>query len=278
MMPLGQSKKSRAFLYAVVLHLLVVIALVARSGTKSAPIVSSAPAIKIVKAHVVDQAVLEAEVKRLKDAVAAKQREAEKKLADAAKKKQVEEKRIAEVKRKKQARIEKKKKDVELAERREKEVREQERAKQKSREEKIEQQRVADERRKLANEKVREESENTARELRESIESEERELAAAEQARAEETEISRYLAAVRARVASVFIYPDMANGLNCTLYVRMIPSGEVVEARVTESSGNATFDRQAENAVRKAAPLPVPSDPRLFKRMREIKFVFDPEQ
>ncbi len=89
-MHLGQSKKSRAFLYAVVLHLLVGIALVARSGAKSAPIVPSAPAIKIVKAHGVDQAVLEAEVKQLKDAVAAKQREAEKKLADAAKKKQAQ--------------------------------------------------------------------------------------------------------------------------------------------------------------------------------------------
>ena len=75
----------------------------------------------------------------------------------------------------------------------------------------------------------------------------------------------------------MFIYPDLAKGLNCTLYVRMIPGGEVVEASVIQSSGNAAFDRQAENAVRKAAPLPVPSDPRLFQRMREINFVFDPE-
>ncbi|HJP34753.1 MAG TPA: cell envelope integrity protein TolA, partial [Gammaproteobacteria bacterium] len=61
-------------------------------------------------------------------------------------------------------------------------------------------------------------------------------------------------------------------------YVRIIPGGEVVDAQVTQSSGNAAFDRQAENALRKAAPLPIPSDPRLFQRMREIIFVFDPEQ
>jgi len=96
--------------------------------------------------------------------------------------------------------------------------------------------------------------------------------------RADDAEIGRYINAVRTKVANVFVYPDLDDGLKCTLYVRMIPGGDVVEARVIQSSGNQSFDRQAENAVRKAAPLPVPSNPRLFQRMREIKFVFDPEQ
>ena len=53
--------------------------------------------------------------------------------------------------------------------------------------------------------------------------------------------------------------------------------GEVVEARVVHSSGNPVFDRQAETAVRKAAPLPVPDEPRLMQQMREFNFVFEPE-
>jgi len=43
-----------------------------------------------------------------------------------------------------------------------------------------------------------------------------------------------------------------------------------------KSSGNTTFDRQAELAVRKASPLPVPDDPRLFQQMKDIQFEFDP--
>ena len=57
----------------------------------------------------------------------------------------------------------------------------------------------------------------------------------------------------------------------------MVPGGDVVDAKVIRSSGNAVFDRQAEIAVRKASPLSVPDDPRLFQQLREIQFVFEPE-
>ena len=46
---------------------------------------------------------------------------------------------------------------------------------------------------------------------------------------------------------------------------------------VQKSSGNEVFDRHAENAVRKSAPLPVPDEPQIFKKMRRISFVFDPK-
>ena len=80
------------------------------------------------------------------------------------------------------------------------------------------------------------------------------------------------------QVADNFVAPDINSGLKCTLLVRMIPGGEVVDARVVKSSGNATFDRQAELAVRKGSPLPVPEDPRLFEQMRQIQFEFDPSE
>jgi colicin import membrane protein len=78
------------------------------------------------------------------------------------------------------------------------------------------------------------------------------------------------------QVSSNFVAPDITSGLKCTLLVRMIPGGQVVDAKVVKSSGNATFDRQAELAVRKASPLPVPDEPRLFQQMKEIQFEFDP--
>ena len=66
------------------------------------------------------------------------------------------------------------------------------------------------------------------------------------------------------------------DGLVCTLRVTIIPGGEVGGVQVIKSSGDPTFDRQAENAVRKAAPLPFPTEPRLMKRLRQFELDFDP--
>ena len=115
-----------------------------------------------------------------------------------------------------------------------------------------------------------------AKALADELASEEAELAAANQSRADQSELARYTAAILREVSSNFVAPDIKSGLKCTLLVRMIPGGEVVDARVVKSSGNTTFDRQAELAVRKASPLPVPDDPRLFQQMKDIQFEFDP--
>ena len=66
-------------------------------------------------------------------------------------------------------------------------------------------------------------------------------------------------------------------GLACTVRVRTIPGGEVVGVTIIKSSGDAIFDRSVESAVRKAAPLPLPRDPAIAARMREIDFEFIPE-
>jgi colicin import membrane protein len=67
-------------------------------------------------------------------------------------------------------------------------------------------------------------------------------------------------------------------GLKCTIQVKLLPSGDVMEAVVVSSSGDPVFDRSAENAVRKASPLPVPQDKGLFNQeFRIFTFVFKPE-
>ena len=66
-------------------------------------------------------------------------------------------------------------------------------------------------------------------------------------------------------------------GLSCVIRITLVPGGEVAGVQIVQSSGNAAFDRQAENAVRKAAPLPVPEDPRLFQQMRSLSIVFAPK-
>ena len=140
---------------------------------------------------------------------------------------------------------------------------------------------AADDKRKAEDAKKLAESKRQAAEakaLADELANEESELAAAAQGRQDQSQLARFTAAILRQVSNNFVAPDFKSGLKCTLLVRMIPGGEVVDARVVKSSGNPTFDRQAELAVRKASPLPVPDEPRLFQQMKEIQFEFDPSE
>ena len=121
------------------------------------------------------------------------------------------------------------------------------------------------------------EKKRKAAELAAALAAEEAEAAAEAQGVADATELQRWGGRIKAAVTGAFVYPaGLPPGLKCVLQIRIIPGGEVVDAQVVQSSGNAVFDRQAENAVRRASPLPVPSEARLFNQMREIKFEFEP--
>jgi colicin import membrane protein len=71
--------------------------------------------------------------------------------------------------------------------------------------------------------------------------------------------------------------PGTQDGLSATIRVRVLPGGSVKDATVVVSSGNPAFDRSAELAVRKASPLPVPSDPEIFNKfLPTFTFNFSP--
>ncbi len=90
--------------------------------------------------------------------------------------------------------------------------------------------------------------------------------------------IDQYTAGIRQAVQNNWLQPPSARpGMQCTVKVNLIPGGDVAGVRIVVSSGDAAFDRSVENAVRKAAPLPLPPDPGLFENFRELTFVFKPE-
>ena len=76
---------------------------------------------------------------------------------------------------------------------------------------------------------------------------------------ADQNEISKYVTAISNTVRQSFTILSGLEGLSCTLRITLVPGGEVARVEVMKSSGNPIFDRQAENAVRKASPLPVPN-------------------
>jgi colicin import membrane protein len=74
--------------------------------------------------------------------------------------------------------------------------------------------------------------------------------------------------------------PSARNNMEAELILQLVPTGEVVSVKVLRSSGNAAFDRSAENAVLKAERFPelknLPS--RVFeKNFRRLRLKFKPE-
>jgi len=72
--------------------------------------------------------------------------------------------------------------------------------------------------------------------------------------------------------------PSARNGMQALLRVYLVPTGEVVNVVVEQSSGNDAFDRSALLAVRKAERFVVPAQSRQFERnFREFEVLFRPE-
>jgi colicin import membrane protein len=90
-----------------------------------------------------------------------------------------------------------------------------------------------------------------------------------------------YAALIQQTVVNYWSRPPSArNGMQALLEVQLVPTGEVVNVRVLESSGNLAFDRSAMNAVEKAGSFPELSNlpTREFERMfRRFNLLFKPE-
>jgi len=105
--------------------------------------------------------------------------------------------------------------------------------------------------------------------------------AAAELASSEFEMVQSGTAIIQQAVQSVWSRPPSArNGMRAILQIRMLPTGELVDVAITESSGDPAFDRSAENAVYSAAPfrelqaLPI----NLFnENFRSLSLIFQPE-
>ncbi len=103
---------------------------------------------------------------------------------------------------------------------------------------------------------------------------------AAALAEASETDVVRtYHAAIYDLVRRNWSRPPSARtGMSARLEVELIPNGEVITVTVVESSGNAAFDRSAEQAVRLARRFDVPEENRLFEtHFRRFYLLFKPE-
>ena len=254
-------KHPRILAVVVSLHLVVVV-LLSISLTSSKVPEMSAPARSTIKAVVVDEKKIEAEIKNLKKIEnkeqkkkidkqkkikreadkARKKLEAEKKKLIAFKKKQEKEKKKAEAEKKKKA-AEKKRLEKEAKERR--------------------QQEEADLKKKMEEEERRE------------AQREEEERLAAEHNEALKSLRLQYVRLIEQKVTKNWLRPATTTpDMSCEVLVNQTPLGDVVSVKLQDCSNNQVFQRSIERAVRKASPLPSPPSPEVFER--EVHFTFRP--
>jgi colicin import membrane protein len=83
--------------------------------------------------------------------------------------------------------------------------------------------------------------------------------------------VGEYRDQISAKVRGYTRLPDNLKGnpeVRCL--VKLLPTGEVVSVRVTQSSGNPAYDDAVVRAIQKSSPLPLPSD-------RDARAAFVPE-
>lgn len=108
------------------------------------------------------------------------------------------------------------------------------------------------------------------------------ELEAQQRADAERiaSELDTYKALIQQTMRRYWKRPPVAReDLIVKLRIRLLPGGELNDVSVSESSGNAAFDRSAVTAVMKAGRFSVPSDPAVFDRhFRSFTMIFNPNE
>lgn len=295
-------KNPRALLLAILVHVALVLLLVVSLQWVQAP-PSLQGSENIVQAVVIDESKTRAaeraqqevlkrqaedEAKRKAAADEQRQREAEQRKAEEVKqqerqheeqleveralaeKQRTQEKRLAEQESKRKLEAERQRKaDAEAKRKIEEDAR---------RKAETETKRKAEsEAKRKAEEEARREQE--AKELlRQQLAQEEQARLAGERLKKLDSLRAQYIALITQKVQRNWLRPPSARaGMSCEVFVRLIPGGEVVEARVVKSSGDVMYDRSVETAVFKASPLPMPTDPGLMDQFHELRFVFKPE-
>lgn len=269
---------------SLILHVGIVI-LLGVSFTSVPQLPAGPPEVEIVSAVAIDESKIQAELERLKSQQQkkiskedARQERLKREAAKAKKARQREEQRLKDTAKKRKTEDAKHKAAAEKRQREEK-VERQRLDEIKQQQQTLEKKRLADEQRLMEIEqqrKIEAEKKRQAEELRKQQASERAFKAKLEKERQQQLGglRSQYITDITNKVQRNWLRSPGATGTRCTVLVKQIPGGEVVDVRVTACSGDATFQRSVESAVYKASPLPSPPDPDVFDR--EIEFNFEP--
>ncbi len=191
-------------------------------------------------------------------------------------KQQAEKRRLAELEQQRKIEAERKRKAEAERQRREAEAKRKAEEERKRRE--AEAKRKAEEERKRKADEARRAEEER---LRQQQFAEEQAMLTARRQAFVQSEVDRYMLLIQQRVESRWNMPSgWPKGTKCEVAIRVVPGargGQVLDARMTKSCGNPLFDRTVETAVFNSSPLPLPTDPEVAARFRELNLIFNPE-
>jgi colicin import membrane protein len=279
------------------LHLLVIGMLMFSFDLTPTPRQPNANNVDIIDAVTVDSVQVEQELNDIKALEQQKQLEREKQLADIQKQsqeaehnRQQEERRLADIKKQQQVEeTRRKEEERKLVDIKKQQLQEQQLLKEeeiklaqakKQQDELKKRQEEEEQLRKEVAEKKRQEELRLAEQARKKQEAErlaaEQKQRQVAQDKQDMTVINSYVARIANAIEREFNTAGLTEGLSCIFEIRMIPGGEVAEVKIVKTSGNSVFDSRAEIAVKRASPLPVPDNPRIFGKMREIRLTFAP--
>ncbi|HWN29953.1 MAG TPA: cell envelope integrity protein TolA [Burkholderiales bacterium] len=144
-------------------------------------------------------------------------------------------------------------------------------------------QRLAEVKRKVEAEQQRQVKEQLAKEEEERQTKQDREAALktfqteqAMQAAAQNRLIQETIDKIQAKIRPYVVPPDIQGNPEAVYKVVLLPGGYVLSATLVKSSGVPAYDGSIERAISKAEPLPVPSDPVLSQKFRELELRFRP--
>jgi colicin import membrane protein len=82
-----------------------------------------------------------------------------------------------------------------------------------------------------------------------------------------------YVAKIRGKIrGNIILATEPSGNPEAVFEVNQLPTGEVLDVRLTKSSGNTAYDQAVERAILKSSPLPKPDQPELFQRRLMLRF------
>ena len=279
-------ENSTAFAVAVVLHLLFLTALLVNWHMDKPEHVVLEQG-EIIQVSAVDASSYDAELKKIEQKKRAEQR----KKADAIRKAKAREK--AKKKKKQQEIRTKKEQQRRLEELKRKQALEKKKKAEKKKAQQEKERKKAEQKKKIAEQKRQQEKKKKAAQEKQRLEQKKKQQIAeqkrqaevklkeqrqrAEKLRRSKGIINRHVALISKKIEHHWRQPlNFSSGLQCKVEISLLHSGKVTSVKVVESSGDREFDRSVENAVRRASPLPVPTDSVIFKEFEIMILRFEP--
>ncbi len=93
-----------------------------------------------------------------------------------------------------------------------------------------------------------------------------REATARERGRAD------YVAKISGKIKGNIVLPRVQGNPQAIFKVTQLPTGDIIDVKISKSSGNKALDEAIERAIIKSSPLPKPDDPSVFDRELNIPY------